>query len=308
MVVDMKATSSATWTDFWAPRRTWASESWPMSSVPIGWASDGGEENSSVMSAYPYFQKRPPMSEMMTITTNTTRLPTASLWAMKRRMTIWVWLRRWTVNSRSVAVVGTSWTLTPCSVVWRSSTRPSPVVVPVPGGVAGGRGRVSVIADPRVQHRVQHVRDEIEQHHDHTRHHQPGQQDIDVVGDHPLDQQGAHALPGEHPLGDDGPAEHRPGVDGHHRDQRDEGVAECVAGHHPRPRQPLGSGQPDVVGAEHVEHGGPLVARPGGEADQGQGEGRQDEVARPVGQLVPEAAGQVGGLGPHRVDDLLAEQ
>ena len=30
----------------------------------------------------------------MTTSTNTTRLPTASLWAMKRRMTIWVWLRR----------------------------------------------------------------------------------------------------------------------------------------------------------------------------------------------------------------------
>src|SRR5215212_3792640 len=134
---------------------------------------------------------------MITTRVNTTRLPTASLWAMKRRITIWVWLRRWTVNSRSVVVVvcGTSWTWTPCSVVWRSW--PSPVV-PAAGRVSGGRGRVSAIADPRVQHRVQHVRDEIEQHHDHSRHHQPGQQDVDVGLHHSLDQQGAHALPGEH--------------------------------------------------------------------------------------------------------------
>ena len=51
VTVDSTATISATWTDFWAPRRTWASESCPMSSVPIGWASDGGVENWSVMSA-----------------------------------------------------------------------------------------------------------------------------------------------------------------------------------------------------------------------------------------------------------------
>ena len=50
-VVARIATISATWTDFWAPRSTWASESWPMSSVPMGCSSDGGEENSSVMSA-----------------------------------------------------------------------------------------------------------------------------------------------------------------------------------------------------------------------------------------------------------------
>ena len=50
-VVDRIATMSATCTDFWAPRRIWASESWPMPSVPIGCASDGGDENSSVMSA-----------------------------------------------------------------------------------------------------------------------------------------------------------------------------------------------------------------------------------------------------------------
>ena len=50
-VVARIATISATWTDFWAPRSTWAIESWPMSSVPIGCSSDGGEENSSVMSA-----------------------------------------------------------------------------------------------------------------------------------------------------------------------------------------------------------------------------------------------------------------
>jgi hypothetical protein len=54
---------------------------------------------------------------MITTSRNTTRLPTASLWAMNRRRIIWVWLRRWTVNSRSVVVAGTSWTWTPCSVV-----------------------------------------------------------------------------------------------------------------------------------------------------------------------------------------------
>jgi hypothetical protein len=50
-VVARIATMSATCTDFWAPRRIWAIESWPMSSVPIGWASDGGDEYWSVMSA-----------------------------------------------------------------------------------------------------------------------------------------------------------------------------------------------------------------------------------------------------------------
>src|SRR5512132_4006794 len=152
---------------------------------------------------------------MMTSSRNTTRLPTASLWAMKRRMIIWVWLRRTTVNSRSVVVTGTSWTCTPCSVVCSSWPSPPGSVV---GSVwvAGGRGRVSAIADPRVQHRIQNVCDEIEQHHDHACHHQPGQQDVDVVGGDPLDEQRPHALPGEHPLGDDGPAEHRPEVDRDH--------------------------------------------------------------------------------------------
>src|ERR671911_1159536 len=180
------------------------------------------------------------MSEMTTTSRNTTRLPTASLWAMNRRMTIWVWLRRTTVNSRSVVVAGTSWTWTPCSVVWTSWPFPASS----PGGrAAGGRGRVSAIADPRVQHRVQHVRDEIEQHHQHAGHHQPGQQDVDVVERDPVDEQRAHALPGEHPLGDDRPPEDRPDVDRDHGDQRDQGVAEGVAGDHPRPRHALCPGQ-----------------------------------------------------------------
>src|SRR5262245_27521831 len=181
---------------------------------------------------------------MTTTSTNTTRLATASRWAMKRRMTIWVWLRRATVNSRSVVVWATSWTCTRCSVVWRPW--PSPATS-AGAWAAGGRGRVSAIADPRVEHRVQDVRDEMEQHDEHACHHQPGQQDIHVAGLDALDEQGTHALPGEHPLGDHGPAEHRPDVDGDDGDQRDEGVAEGVAGHHPSPRQPLGPGQPDVV-------------------------------------------------------------
>src|SRR4029450_13195409 len=119
---------------------------------------------------------------MITTSRNTTRLPTASLWAMKRRRIIWVWLRRWTVNSRSVVVAGTSWTWTPCSVVWRSCS-------------------VSAIAEPRVQHRVELSRDAIEQHHQPACHHQPVQRDVDVAGLDPLDEQRAHALPGEHPLG-----------------------------------------------------------------------------------------------------------
>src|SRR6266511_49236 len=230
-VVAKNATISATWTDFCAPRRIWAMESWPMSSVPIGWAQEGEEENWSVMSAEPYFQKRPPMSEATTMMRNTTRLPTASLWARNRRTIICVWVRAAMVNSRSGLVAATSWTWMPCSV--GRSSRPLPSA---PGGpVAGGWGRVSAIADPWVKHRVQQVRDEIEQHHDHGCHRQPGQQDVGVGGLRSLHQQGAHALPGEDPLGDDRTAEDRAGVDRHHRHQRDQRVAQGVADHHPRP-------------------------------------------------------------------------
>ena len=43
-----------------------------------------------------------------------------------------------------------------------------------------------------------------------------------------VDEQQAHAVDGEDLLGDDQPAEQGADVDGHHRHQRDEGVAQGV--------------------------------------------------------------------------------
>src|SRR5918993_1641249 len=84
-------------------------------------------------------------------TTKTTSAPTASLLCTNRRNACWVWLRDLTVNSRSTGLgVTTGGASTCCCGAAVMGLSPST--------------RGSAQPDARIQHRVQQVGDEVEQH------------------------------------------------------------------------------------------------------------------------------------------------
>src|SRR3954470_22944193 len=99
------------------------------------------------------------------------RLATASRCWRNRRTTIWVWLRDWTVNSRSTTGLG--W----APVDGAGSVTPWALSV-IPDSWSARR---SAIPDPRVEHAVEQVGDEVEDDDHHAADHQPGQHDVGVV-------------------------------------------------------------------------------------------------------------------------------
>src|SRR5215475_9721780 len=215
MAVCSTMTSSAIWIDRCAPRSIWARPSSPRSPVPSGCSQDGASDSASGFTTpYLYFQKRWPSSETTRISTNTTRLPTASLCARNRRTMSWVWVRALTVNSRSGPVP----TLTGNSGVTRLTS----------GGVTMSRP-----PDPRVEVRVQDVSDQVGQDDRHGRQHQPAEHHVHVPVRGGLDQHLPHAVPAEHRLGDHHPTDDQPRVDRNDRGQRHQRGPQAVPDQHP---------------------------------------------------------------------------
>src|SRR3954454_18573416 len=121
------------------------------------------------------------------MSTKTTRLIMAARCRRKRRRTSWVWLRCRTVNSCSSRG---SW-------------------VPAEPGAS-----MSVIADPRVEHGVEEVGDEVEPDDDDGGQQQPRHGPVDVDGRGRLDEHLAHTVPLEDRLRDHGSTEDDRDVEG----------------------------------------------------------------------------------------------
>src|SRR5215207_4528855 len=94
--------------------------------------------------------------------------PTASRLRRKRRSACCPWLRDLTVNSRSTGAAGGAVGASTC---WG-------MVVMATSFLDGGR---SAQPDAGVQHRVQQVRYEVEQHHEERGDDQPAQHDVEVL-------------------------------------------------------------------------------------------------------------------------------
>src|SRR4051794_18024510 len=110
----------------------------------------------------------------------------------KRRTICSRWLRALTVNSRSVrpgpagpGSAGTGCVDAACVVVMGTS-------------LAAG----STQPDPRVEHGVEQVGDQVEQDDEERAHHQPAEDDVDVVvADAVLQQVSTHPVPADHLFG-----------------------------------------------------------------------------------------------------------
>src|SRR5215470_3323817 len=148
----------------------------------------------------------------------------------------------------------------------------------------------SVIADARVEHRVEEIDDQIDHHEaggdeQHTPLHQGIVARLDGPHHH-----GAEPRPGEHRLGEDGPAEEEAHLHAQHGDDRIDGVLEHVARDHRALGQPLGAGGADVVLADDLEHARSRETRQGGGRGGAEGDGGQHEMPQHVGH--PAAVGR----------------
>src|SRR5437764_1402592 len=110
--------------------------------------------------------------------------------------------------------------------------------------VVGILGSVSRIANPRVQHRVRDVHDQVED--DHRRHHDHHpRQDLRIVPRrHGIDEEPAHPRPLEDVLRDDEAAGDGADVDAELRGDGDQRVAHAVTEDHTPLAEPLGPGRP----------------------------------------------------------------
>src|SRR6266581_2727361 len=109
-----------------------------------------------------------------------------------RVSTIDVWLRSLTVNSRSTLPGGGG----------AMPTADEPAAA-ASDSAALGRLVVSLITDPRVQHGVEQVGNDVSQDHDQADHQQPAHDHVPITIIDRVDDQCAHAAPLEHTLGDD---------------------------------------------------------------------------------------------------------
>src|SRR5438309_1474866 len=89
-------------------------------------------------------------------------------------------------------------------------------------------------ANPRVEKAVEQVGNQVEDDNNRRGDREPAHQGRGVVVADGLDQHGAHAVPAEHPLGDDRATDDGADVQREQGADRDEGVAHGVPEDHPR--------------------------------------------------------------------------
>ena len=134
----------------------------------------------------------------------------------------------------------------------------------------------------RVQQRIGNVHQQVDQdehgHHDH----QVGDDDGPVQHIDGVDQQLAHARPGEDGFGDHGKGDHRAELQGDHGDNRDKDVFQDVHADNARVAQALGAGEFDVVHQQRLLGAGARQADDQRDIEQGKGHPWQQQVAQPV--------------------------
>ncbi len=97
-----------------------------------------------------------------------------------------------------------------------------------------------------------------------------------------FDEELAHAVPAEQPLGERGADEEQRELVGEEGGHRDERRAQPVLDERARPAQPLGARGAQEVAAEHVEHGVALVAAVERHGNHDEDERGQHQVRQPV--------------------------
>src|SRR5271155_3078116 len=164
---------------------------------------------------------------------------------------------------------------------------------------------------PRVHGDVEEIDDEIDDHEQRRDQQEVGRHDRNVRVLNRLQEELAHAGPGEHRLGDNRESDDRAELqadDGNHRHQR---ISESVMEMHRSLGKPPGPREPDVVGSQDLEHLGAHQPhdqrhleqreRDGGH-DQGLQPGNREQAGRPPGadmhHLAPAERGQPAQ--PHR--------
>src|SRR6266478_2026187 len=161
------------------------------------------------------------------------------------------------------------------------------------------RPSASLIPDPRVEIRVEDVHGQVHEHEGARDHEHAPLHEGDIARQDALDHERPHSGPGEHGFRQHRAAEQIAGLDADHGDDRDERVLERVAHDHRPFGRALGARGPDVVLAEHLEHG--AAREPRDDRDRGGREGERgeqemsEEVARAaaaVGANIPEAGSQ----------------
>src|SRR5262249_34075604 len=148
-----------------------------------------------------------------------------------------------------------------------------------PGNVRTA-ARLTLIANPRIDHGVREVHREVDDHD-----HEPTEDDRrlhhgEVAERNALVEQPPDARPREDSLDYDGDIDHEDEIDPGQRQHRDQRVLEGVLADDERLRQPLEPRELDVLGAEHLEHRRTCQAHVGGGEIPPQREGRHQHVPR----------------------------
>ena len=146
----------------------------------------------------------------------------------------------------------------------------------------------SFVADPRVDHRVEQVDQEVGEHEDRRDHQDRALHHRVVAIEDALDQHAAQALDREHVLDHDRAGHQQRERDAHHGHHRDQGVGEGVDEDQARLQQPLGAGDLHVLGLQHLEHRGADHAR----HDRGERRADRDRGQDQVREPGPEALGR----------------
>src|SRR5215467_2543851 len=159
----------------------------------------------------------------------------------------------------------------------RSSSGSSEATMTRPGARVPMDTAASAHPDLRVEVDVEHVNDEVDEHHDEgekedSRLHDGEVELADGAHDEP-----AHSRHSEHCLGDHCAAQQEPKLEAGDRDQGKGGVDESMVADHQPLGHALGARRPHVVEVDHLQHAGAHDAEEerhggGGEGDRGEDE------------------------------------
>ena len=208
------ATPNATFNEIWPPCNTRENESRLNSSVPNQCAADGPEVGCSRCWKSGSWAKFAPMKQAMNMKTRKQNPIIATRWRRNRRSATFHCFSPSGVpigSPRAIPASSASARARPDSSPTRMLIRPTPRAHP----------------NTRIEHSVEHVGDEVEEHDEHRRHRHP-RQDHGIVGVlEGVEEQEAESRPTEDPFDDHHATEQNAGVDGHHGDERNR--ARCGA-------------------------------------------------------------------------------
>src|SRR2546429_5266832 len=139
-------------------------------------------------------------------------------------------------------------------------------------------GPLPFIADPRVDHGIEHVHHEVDGDDHRAAEQHDGLDHGEVAERDPLVQEAPDARPGEDGLDDHRDVDHENEVDPGERQHGDQRVLEGVLGDDERLRQPLEPRELHILRAEHLEHGRAREPHVGGGEVPAEREGGHEHV------------------------------